>query len=698
MPTTKLLLILLLAPLLSLHALGQQTTTPAPSAEQVQMLLSDEQVRLVHSQPYYAAGERLWYKAFLSKSSTVPPSKTLYVELLDIKGELIVRQRLILEEGMAYGDIQLPYGLPTGQYTLLATTNWMRNFSSKQQHRENLLILNAEEVVALRGKSPVEASQQLTVRFFPESNSMLEVVKTIVAAVVTNAAGVGVVAKGEVKDSGGETVASFQTDDSGVGVFQIVAAPLLKYEAMVEAKGYQTQSIPLPEAKQQGLALAVEEQTEDGLKVKVHGTAAWVYTLLAESGGNVYFSHRATAGGTVTIPWQDSSKNAVRLLLLNPGGMAEAELMVVRQQREASVKVSTDKPQYSPRQKVSVTLQSANAEGRPTAANIAVAVTGMQKHFQLPLAKSKSSNVKEQAAPVHGADKELWNSLIQGKAEAKYELEPLVDVFSRAGVAEPFISSSYSTRTDTGFVQALPENAVNYALQHYHRTRINDAYNLTEAHAIAPIAKLPADKVFKLDEYVAFKSMDEAIREATTNLRLSRKKGRYVMRLLYVRPGVKRMLKNEPVYLIDGVVVNGMEEILNLNLDDIATFELTWMEEKLYAANLGHMAENGGLFAVYTKSGEVREKLKSKGYRTMYEQYNRPGIFMASANTATGATPDFKQLVFWEPQLELAKDGSASFSFFTSDETGVFTIRVEGQTAEGIPISGEAQYEVRLLK
>lgn len=432
MPTTKLLLILLLAPLLSLHALGQQTTTPAPSAEQVQMLLSDEQVRLVHSQPYYAAGERLWYKAFLSKSSTVPPSKTLYVELLDIKGELIVRQRLILEEGMAYGDIQLPYDLPTGQYTLLATTNWMRNFSSKQQHRENLLILNAGEVVALRSKPPVEASKQLTVRFFPESNSMLEGVKTKVAAVVTNAAGVGVVAKGEVKDSGGETVASFQTDESGVGVFQIVAAPLLKYEARVEAKGYQAQSIPLPEAKQQGLALAlaVEEQTEDGLKVKVHSTAAWVYTLLAESGGKVYFSHRATAGGTVAIPWQDNSKSAVRLLLLNPGGMAEAELMVVRQQVGASVKVSTDKPQYSPRQKVSVTLQSANAQGRPTAANITVAVTSIQKHFQLPLAKSKSSNVKEQAALVHGADKELWNSLIQGKAEAKYELEPLVDVFS----------------------------------------------------------------------------------------------------------------------------------------------------------------------------------------------------------------------------------------------------------------------------
>ncbi|WP_235337312.1 hypothetical protein [Pontibacter korlensis] len=705
MRTTKQLLILLLAPLLSYNVLGQQAQVASPGAGQVQMLLSDEQVRLVHSQPYYAAGERLWYKAHLNKSSSQPLSKALYVELLNAQGQLIVRQRLVIDESIASGDILLPQHLPTGHYTLLARTNWMKNFSNKQQYREKLLIVNAGEVVALKDKAPFEASQKLAVQFFPESNSVVAGVPAKVAAVVTNAAGTGIAATGSIENEAGETVASFQTDDTGIGLLEFRPDPQAQYEALVQADGYLAQRAVLPKAKQHGLALSMEGQNEDELQIKVNNTTPWAHTLVAASGGKVYLVNQGKGSGTVTVPRQAKAGEPVRLLLLNPGGLAEAERLVLPPQSDARVSVSTEQQQYAPRQQVQVTLQVLDGQGAPLAADVAVSVAAFQTDFHMPLAKNPSfwaDTLPDKLALIQAVDEGLWKGLVLGKLETKYQLEQLVDAFARDGVMEPMVASNYNARTDTAFVQALPQSVLSYALQHHNRVRINEVYGLAEPHAVAPIPKLPADKVFKLDDYVAFNSVEEAIREATTNLRLSKKKGKYVARLLYVRPGVKKLMKGEPIYLIDGVVVNSMEEILNLDLNDIASFELAWMEEKLYAGNLGHVAENG-MLAVYTKSGEARERLKEKGYAMLYEQYNRPSAFVASPNAGAEAgsqtlTPDFRKLVFWEPQLKVGTDGKASFSFYTSDETGIFIVKVQGQTADGVPVSGEADFEVRLVK
>ncbi|MCX2742087.1 hypothetical protein [Pontibacter anaerobius] len=691
-------LILLLLPLLSLTAKAQQ----ASGVQQVQVLLADEQVRVVHSQPYYAAGERLWFKAFLNKSSSTPPSRALYVELLDKQEKLILRQRLMLTAGVASGDILLPENLPSGAYTLLATTNWIRNYSKGQQYREQLLIVNAREVQGLRGELTSQENKPMHVQFFPEGGSLVAGVDSKMTVAVTNMAGVGQVASGSITSSEGDTVASFRTDDTGLALLRFKPEGQEQYQVQVQAQGYSPKQVNFPESKQNGLALAVERQAEDELLVRVTNPSSWRYTLVAEAGGKVYFSKQGNSSEVVVVPWQAKAGEAVRLLLLNPGGLVEAEQKVLRHQGAATLSITPDRQQYSPRQLVTVAIQAANGPGKPAEADLAVAVTSIKPGFAMPLATHSAAwgGAEDGQAFVSVPDHELWERLVSGKTDMVYSHESLVDAFVKEGIDEPYEGTDFSTAIDTAFVQALPESVVNYALQHQNRERVNEAYGLTEPHATAPVATLPADRVYRLDEYVTFNSVEEAIREATTNLRLSKKKDRYVVRLLYVRPGVKRMMKGEPIYLIDGVVVKSMEEILALDLNDIASFELAWMEESLYAGNLGFVAENG-MFAVYTKSGEARERLKEKGYPVLFGQYNRPKEFVPASFSETESiksAPDFRQLVYWEPQLQLNADGTASFSFLTSDETGTFVIKVQGQTAEGVPVKGETEFQVSLVK
>lgn len=678
------ILLLAAAPLLPLKAQSQQEQAAKAAATQVQMQLADERVRLVHSQPWYAAGERLWFSAFVNHNSTHPPSRTLYVELLDPKGNAVVNQRLVVEKGMAQGDFLLPADLPSGNYTLQAATSWMHNFSKGQRYQEQLLVVNSAEVKALQGEMLKPAPLQ--VRFFPESGSLLQGITTKMTVTVTNAAGIGEAAEGTLADTAGRTVATFKTDATGIAVFDLKAVSQEQLIARVYAKGLDTQQVSLPKPRQNGLALAVRQVSEAGIQAEVRNTSPWGYTLVAESGGKVYHVLSGTGSGAVEVPWQAGISAPVRLLLLNSGGLVEAE-QLLRLPLQSSLEVSTDKKQYGTRQPVTVKLQ-----GLTPTTRLSVTVAGQKPAIQSPMAPSQA---------LQNVDEELWQAVAEGRTAASHKRETLVEPMRQEGVKSPFQRSALDKRIDTAFVQALPPQVVAFAQQHYKRTRINEIYGLTEPHAAAPLPRLPTDRVFKLDDYVIFNNVEEALREATTNLRVRNKKGRISVRLLYVAPGTKRMMKGEPLYLLDGVMLDNMDEIQALDLNDIASIEIAWSEEKLYAGNLGSMVDNG-MLAIYTKSGESRERLKAKGLPLLYGQYNLPRNFvLPSAATGTAAeqhTPDFRQLLFWEPLLQAGPDGTATVTFYTSDETGNFQVRVQGQTREGAPVSGATEFKVELLE
>ena len=45
--------------------------------------------------------------------------------------------------------------------------------------------------------------------------------------------------------------------------------------------------------------------------------------------------------------------------------------------------------------------------------------------------------------------------------------------------------------------------------------------------------------------------------------------------------------------------------------------------------------------------------------------------------------PDFRNSLYWKPDLKSTKEGKASVEFFTSDEPGIYTVIIEGISASG---------------
>jgi hypothetical protein len=100
--------------------------------EKAEMYLSkhpQEKVHLHLDKPYYAIGDDIWFKAYVTETQKEAPSDisgALYVEL--IHGDSLVRQlKLPLALGITWGDFKLPDSLPEGNYRIRAYTQWMRN-------------------------------------------------------------------------------------------------------------------------------------------------------------------------------------------------------------------------------------------------------------------------------------------------------------------------------------------------------------------------------------------------------------------------------------------------------------------------------------------------------------------------------------------------------------------------------------------
>lgn len=89
-----------------------------------------ESVHLHLDKPYYAIGDDIWFKAYVTDSRTATPtqlSAILYVDLIDENDSLKNQLLLTLKNGIAWGDFKLPDSLNEGNYRIRAYTNLMKN-------------------------------------------------------------------------------------------------------------------------------------------------------------------------------------------------------------------------------------------------------------------------------------------------------------------------------------------------------------------------------------------------------------------------------------------------------------------------------------------------------------------------------------------------------------------------------------------
>lgn len=113
------------------------------------IIVPHERIYIQTDKPYYAPGDTVWLRAHLMDADTnIPVSRShfVYVELYDQKADTLMQRMMIRsdEKGVFANRLLLPKTMQGGVYTLVAYTQWMRNFPVERFCYQPLTVVDGQ--------------------------------------------------------------------------------------------------------------------------------------------------------------------------------------------------------------------------------------------------------------------------------------------------------------------------------------------------------------------------------------------------------------------------------------------------------------------------------------------------------------------------------------------------------------------------
>ncbi|MEM1257544.1 MAG: hypothetical protein AAGH81_03365, partial [Bacteroidota bacterium] len=147
-----------------------------------------ENVHLHLNKTTFLQGERLWFKAYVMDQNTKLPAMettNLHVGIYAGDGEEVKRKLLYVENGMAQGDFGIDSTLVDTQYTVLAWTNYMRNFKELEPFRQRIRIVRD-------GTEEETREVNMKISVYPEGGQLIAGTYNNLGILVDNGLGQGV--------------------------------------------------------------------------------------------------------------------------------------------------------------------------------------------------------------------------------------------------------------------------------------------------------------------------------------------------------------------------------------------------------------------------------------------------------------------------------------------------------------------------
>lgn len=107
--------------------------------------IPQEKIFVHHNTTFLLTGEYLYYKVYCMNADTnnlSDLSKIAYVELVGTDKTSVFKHKIKLNNGLGQGDFLIPTKIPSGNYKLIAYTQWMKNLPQNQFFQSDISIIN----------------------------------------------------------------------------------------------------------------------------------------------------------------------------------------------------------------------------------------------------------------------------------------------------------------------------------------------------------------------------------------------------------------------------------------------------------------------------------------------------------------------------------------------------------------------------
>lgn len=201
------------------------------------------------------------------------------------------------------------------------------------------------------------------------------------------------------------------------------------------------------------------------------------------------------------------------------------------------------------------------------------------------------------------------------------------------------------------------------------------------------------DREVKLTDYALFPTMAETFREVIPFVAHRVVNSRNVLRVFLYDE--KTMSTNDPVLIIDGVMTDDFDYLMSLKPENVDVVKV--LSSKKNKEKFGPIGRNGVVIVETKIPGNAKNVPRSKSmfYATGVSQ---PLVFSnISEKSFQPRVPVMRSCLYWNPEIRTDADGKATFYFYTTDNTGAFTIIMDGLTVNGEPVHAEEKFKVVFL-
>lgn len=763
--------------------------------DQYNKLLPQEKLYMHIDKPYYIAGEDLFYKAYIVNALFLfqdSNTELVHVELRGKDGR-ILEQKIKAENGAASGNITLPDTLSSGSYTMLAYTNWMRNFSDDFVFNRQINIYQPEQEMLEEADQPKNNTidKGIDVSFFPEGGNLVYDLASKVGFKAVDQRGNGIKVSGIITDEQGNTVSTFNALHAGIGAFILKPLRGKNYNAKVSF-GNKEYTFAIPDAYNRG-AVMQAINTRSNIRVTVQSNiqeAAGQFLLVAQANGQIYYSalgSEVTKGFLANIPKSELPNGITQLTLFNGEGMPLCERLVYIDNADtADVNINQDKGTYTPRDKVKLGISLAEFSGAKEG-DLSISVTNRKTPDELAenintyLMLSSDLNGKIEQPQFYfnrsnpyaavgldnllltqGWRRFIWKEVIGGEfSKPNFALEsgllvkgtlldnenqPLINqpvlismpnqlvsytaisdengriqryVYDYHGVEKlivlpvdnPDLFGNMTFMPDTGvaeeielvtntFIQPSDQSikqAIKRELENNEMMQAFDVVTYKEQSTSFNSSLINAKTNYRplynttvnLADYISFPNMTEVFREIVpyTNIILNKRRAR----LYSLDDG--NNFSAPPLFMVNGTPTSDLEYVLDLNPGDIESIGIINAYKNLI--NMGLDGEVG-IICINSKTGRVLPTIPDESTILTYSGYTLSKEFYSPtySDSDDDRLPDFRSLLYWNPDVKTDKNGEATVEFYTSDEIGSFEVNVQGITKDGRPIAKVASVSV----
>lgn len=196
---------------------------------------------------------------------------------------------------------------------------------------------------------------------------------------------------------------------------------------------------------------------------------------------------------------------------------------------------------------------------------------------------------------------------------------------------------------------------------------------------------------YRLDNYTRFKTLEDVMREYVPGVLVrARKDGFHFL----IPDQTLRITMENPLVLLDGMPVFDVNQIMAF--DPLKIRQLDVVTSRYVVGPAIHE----GVVSYTTYSGDLagfpvsphallQEYTGLQGQREFYSpRYDTPAAVKSRL-------PDFRNLLYWNPQVVTTEAKEATVSFYTSDQVGMYRVVVQGLSQQGATGSTSFILEVR---